>query len=139
MEVNKHINFLKRRGFLIKESSQMELSFDEPIGDGLNFNNMCANVGGEFCNLVRLAELVSDNPKLSIPLQESITKIYKKLLPPQGRNLSRFNRLVSVILKQKPDSAINTFKLISDIPLKSYAVLSELSTVNRKSITSVLA
>lgn len=31
MEVNKHINFLKRRGFLIKESNQMDLDFFKDV------------------------------------------------------------------------------------------------------------
>ncbi len=35
MIVNKHINFLKRRGFLVKESSQYELFFDDMDSDDI--------------------------------------------------------------------------------------------------------
>ena len=56
MEVNKHINFLKRRGFLIKESSQIELDFGEPVESILNFKSLCADGSQVFCNLLQLAD-----------------------------------------------------------------------------------
>ena len=140
MEVNKHINFLKRRGFLIKESSTIseyqlgifpdgemdDMKHDpegdytdnegNPLVDDLNFTTMCRTKRGEFCHLYDiLIQLIEDNDhKLIKTLKESITKIYKKLLPSKNENLSKFNRLVGVVLRQSPDSAINTFKLIAE-------------------------
>jgi hypothetical protein len=166
MEVNKHINFLKRRGFLIKESStipedqlgvfpdgeydsmrvdntvepkdtvnpkkektnptkvqpsntpEFELRDGEgkPLTDDLNFTTMCRKMGGAFCHLDKvLLQLIQDKDHILVKiLKESITKIYRKLLPKKYKNLSKFNRLVGVVLRQSPDSAINTFKLISD-------------------------
>jgi len=116
MEVNKHINFLKRRGFLIKESSQMELSFDEPVSQGLNFKSLCADGSEVFCNLLELAdkEGIKNDKYLSKKLVDSITKIFTYLKPPINNNKSKFNRLISVILKQNLENSISTFEIIAD-------------------------
>lgn len=115
MEVNKHINFLKRRGLLIKESSQLTL--DLPVEDTLNFKLLCSQGSDVFCKLLKLAEEhgIKDDPKLSKKLVDSITKIYKYLKPPIKNNRSKFNRLILVILNQKLENAINTFDIIADV------------------------
>lgn len=116
MEVNKHINFLKRRGFLIKESSQIELSFDEPVEEGLNFKSLCAEGSDVFCRLLQLAdrEGIKNDEYLSNKLVKSITKIFTYLKPPIKDNRSKFNRLVTVILNQNLENSINTFDIIAD-------------------------
>jgi hypothetical protein len=115
MEVNKHINFLKRRGFLIEDSSQMELDFG--VEDSLNFKSLCLDGSEVFCELLDLAERegIKNDPELASKLVNSITKIYKYLKPPIRNNRSKFNRLVSVILNQKLENAVNTFDIIADV------------------------
>jgi len=115
MEVNKHINFLKRRGLLIEESSQIELGFD--MEDSLDFKKLCLDGSDVFCKLLDLAdrEGIKNDPELSTKLVKSITKIYKHLKPPIKNNRSKFNRLVSVILDQKIENAVSTFDIIADV------------------------
>jgi len=116
MEVNKHINFLKRRGFLIKESSQTELSFDEPTEQGLDFEVLCSEGSGIFCELNKLINTVGvkDDERLKVSLIQSITKIFTYLKPPIKDNRSKFTRLIQVILRQNLENSINTFEMIAD-------------------------
>lgn len=114
MEVNKHINFLKRRGFLIKESSELPLHIQE----GLNFDMMCHSGYEVFCELSRLAKEngIKENPKLAKELVDSITKLWKYLKPPKResyKKTSKFSKLISTILRQNWDSAVNTIKIIT--------------------------
>src|SRR6056300_1022413 len=99
MEVNKHINFLKRRGLLIKETSELDLGMEE----GLNFNHMCYSQGYPiFCELNNLVsdENIIDHPKLAKELVDSVTTIWKYLKPPKReayKKKSKFSTLINAV------------------------------------------
>lgn len=130
MEVNKHINFLKRRGFLIKESSELDLGIEE----ALNFNYMCNRGYPIFCDLNDLAsdKNIIDHPKLSKELINSVTILWKYLKPPKRdvyKKSSKFSTLISVILKHNWGNAVNTLKIISE----------QIETVNSTELRKAIA
>ena len=115
MEVNKHINFLRRRGFLLEQELELDLGLD----DSLNFDYMCGRNYPIFC---KLSKYVTDNeieqqPKLYEDLVLSITNIWKYLKPKKRvhyRGTSKFSTLITSVLSKNPSDAINTFKILSE-------------------------
>jgi hypothetical protein len=130
MIVNKHINFLKRRGFLVKESYEItDTQNDEPtpeelrridnptqvgIPKGLDLQNLCEAGDPTFCKLWDLQKSVSDNQELVDKLVTSVTKIYETLRPSIRDNRRSFTNLINTILDHDFENTINILSLVSE-------------------------
>jgi len=113
MEVNKHINFLKRRGFLMKEGTNDKFLTPKDISSKCR-KHTDRDETHTFCSLDNLYKDIEGDSGLQTKLMTSLNKIYQHLHPNKVDNRRKFSKLVDAVMSEQSTTTISTFEVISN-------------------------